>query len=88
MNSYKDKHYGLTGQTVRVKENNTSGSALPWEGLEVEVTITAEYPTFLLGVVMPHWHPGGFGISHPYRVTINKHDIFTGRMIINGGEVI
>ena len=35
----------------------------------------------------PHRHPGGFGISQPYRVTINKHDIFTGEMIINGGTI-
>ena len=87
MEGYKDKHYGLAGQTVRAKQKNATGSPLPWEGMEVEVTIVAEYPSFLIGVVTPHRHPGGFGTSRPYRVTINKHDIFIGEMIINGGAI-
>ena len=87
MKGYKNKHYGLAGQTVRAKQKSPAGSPLPWEGLEVTVRITAEYPAFLVGVVMPHLHPGGFGISHPYCVTINKHDISIGEMIINGGTI-
>ena len=87
MEGYKDKHYGLTGETVKVKQKSTVGSPLPWEGMEVTVVIIAEYPAFLIGEVLPHRHPGGFGISQPYRVTINKHDIFTGEMIINGGTI-
>lgn len=87
MEGYKDKHYGLTGQTVKVKQNRSVGSTLPWEDMEVPVKITDEYPKFLVGVVMPHRHPGGFGVSHPYTVTINKHDIFIGEMIINGGAI-
>ena len=47
MEGYKDKHYGLTGETVKVKQKSTVGSPLPWEGMEVTVVIIAEYPAFL-----------------------------------------
>ena len=87
MEGYKSKHYGLAGKTVKVKQKTPVGSPLPWDGLEVTVKITDEYPSYLIGEVMPHRHPGGFGISQPYRVTIKKHDIFTGEMIINGGTI-
>ena len=31
--------------------------------------------------------PGGWGESTPYRITIHKHDIYSGEMIINGGAI-
>ena len=87
MEGYQNKHYGLAGQTVRVKEKSTVGSPYPWGGFEVPVLITAEYPAYLMGTVMPHRNPMGLGISHPYPVTINKFDIHIGNLIVNGGAV-
>lgn len=87
MEGYKDKHYGLTGQTVRVRQKSWQGSPYPWGKMEVPVKITAEYPRFLCGTVMPHRNPFGLGESIPYPITINKHDVFIGEMIINGGKI-
>ena len=84
---YRDRHYGLRGQTVRVRSRNEKTDRNSWNGMEVPVKITAEHPAFLRGTVMPHRNPYGMGISKPYPITITKHDIYTGEMIINGGSI-
>ena len=66
MEGYQNKHFGLAGQTVRVKEKSTVGSPYPWQGCEVPVLITAEYPAYLLGTVMPHRNP----MIHPISVEV------------------
>ena len=81
------KHYGLTGQTVKVKLKNGDSDRYPWQGMTVPVLITGEYENFLVGEVLPHYAPHGFGLSHPYPITICKHDIQIGEMIINGGSI-
>ena len=81
------KEYGLTGQTVKVKLKAGTSDRYPWNGMEVPVKIVSEYPCFLLGLVLPHRNPKGWGMSAPYQITIHKHDIFIGEMIINGGAV-
>lgn len=81
------KHYGLAGQTVKVKHKNGDTDAYPWNGIAVPVLITAEYPRFLIGTVLPHYAPKGFGLSHPYGVTLDKHDIHIGVIIIEGGKI-
>lgn len=82
------KEYGLTGQTVKARLKRGNSDAYPWEGLTVPVLITAEYPAFLVGTVLPHDHPGGFGKSKPYTITISKHDVAIGEMILNGGAIV
>ena len=84
---YRDRHYGLTGKTVRVKARNEKTDRNSWYGMEAQVKITAEYPAFLCGLVMPHRNPYGMGVSRPYPITITKHDIYIGEMIINGGSI-
>lgn len=84
------KHYGLTGQTVKAKHKNGDTDAYPWHGIAVPILITAEYPRFLIGTVLPHHAPkgsGSFGLSHPYTVTLDKHDIHVGVIIIEGGTI-
>ena len=81
------KNYGLTGQTVKVKLKKGDSDAYPWQGQTVPVLITGEYETFLVGEVLPHYAPHGFGLSHPYPITIDKHDIQIGEMIMNGGSI-
>lgn len=81
------KHYGLAGQTVKVKHKNGDTDAYPWNGIAVPVLITAEYPRFLIGTVLPHYAPKGFGLSHPYGVILDKHDIHIGVIIIEGGKI-
>lgn len=82
-------NYGLTGKTVKVRHKNGDTDAYPWHGIAVPILITAEYPRFLVGTVLPHHAPfgsGSFGISHPYTVTLDKHDIHIGVIIIEGGK--
>ena len=81
------KHYGLTGETVKVKFKRGDSDAYPWQGITVPVLITGEFENFLVGEVLPHYAPNGFGLSVPYPITINKQDIMIGEMIINGGSV-
>lgn len=81
------KKYGLTGQTVTVKFKKGDSDAYPWQGMTQNIRIESEYPNFLVGIVLPHHAPHSFGLSKPYRVTIDKHDILTGVMIINGGAI-
>ena len=81
------KHFGLVGNTIKVKCTDKNSECYPWQGINVPVLITAEYELFLVGKVLPHHAPHGFGLSKPYPVTIDKHDIRTGEMIINGGEL-
>lgn len=80
------KNYGLTGQTVTVKHKHGDTNAYPWHGIAVPVQIVEEYPTFLVGTVLSHHAPIGFGPSDPYKVTLDKHDIQIGVIIIEGGK--
>ena len=81
------KNYRLTGFTVDVKLKAGTSDAYPWMGATVPVKIIKEYPTFLAGIVLPHKNPRGWDTSHPYPITIDKHDVATGIMIINGGAI-
>ena len=80
------EHYGLTGKTVKAKHKHGDTDAYPWNGIAVPVLITHEYPTFLVGRVLPHQSPKGYKPSRPYNVTIHKHDIQIGVIIIEGGK--
>ena len=81
------KHYGLTGKTVKARYRQENSDCYPWHGMAVPVHITGEYDEFLVGTVLPHQAPNGLGLSRPYPITIDKHDIQTGEMILNGGEI-
>ena len=85
--NWMNKNYGLTGKTVKVKFRGGDSDAYPWQNMEVPVLITGEYENFLVGEVLPHYAPHGSGLSHPYPITICKHDIQIGEMIINGGAI-
>lgn len=73
---YKDRHYDLKGKTVVVKLKAGNADGFPWAGMDAVVKITAEYPTYLLGIVLPHKNPKGVNTSSPYPVTIPKHRIY------------
>ena len=84
------RNYGLTGKTVKVKHKAGHTDAYPWNGIAVPILITGEYPTFLVGTVLPHHAPkgvGSFGLSRPYTVNLNKHDVAIGVIIIDGGAI-
>ena len=81
------KHYELIGEVVHMKFKHEDSATYPWQGKTVPVLITGEYENFLIGEVLPHLAPLGFGLSHPYPICIDKHDIATGEMIINGGAI-
>ena len=83
-----DKSYGLIGETIKVQFKKGNSDRYPWQGKAVPVLITGEYENFLVGTVLPHYAPHGFGLSVPYPITINKHDIQIGEMILNGGTIV
>jgi len=77
------KHYGLEGITVKVRHKHGHTPAYPWFYKAVPVLIEKETKGYLVGRVLPHRAPGGFGPSLPYRVTMNKFDIEKGIFIIS-----
>lgn len=81
------KHYGLIGEVVNMKFKHGDSATYPWQSKTVPVLITGEYENFLVGEVLPHIAPLGFGLSHPYPICVDKHDIAIGEMIINGGAI-
>ncbi len=83
-----NKCYGLIGETILVQFTKGDPDYYPWGGKEVPVEITGEYEDFLVGTVLPHYNEKGFGLSTPYPITINKHDIQIGDMILNGGAIV
>lgn len=80
------ENYGLTGKTIHVKHRLGHTDAYPWNNIAVPVLITEEHPLFLVGTVLPHHAPMGFAISQPYNVTLDKHDLKAGNLIIVGGK--
>ena len=85
--THMNKCYGLVGKTIKVKYRKGDSDAYPWQGQAVPVLITGEYDNFLTGVVLPHRAPHGYELSYPYPITIDKHDIQIGEMIVNGGDL-
>lgn len=81
------KNYGLTGETVMVKFKRGNLDAYPWQGMSVPILITGEYENFLIGNVLPHCSLKGYGLSIPYPITIDKHDISIGEMTVIGGQL-
>lgn len=49
----------------------------PWAYHVQEAFVEKVYPEFILLTILPHEHPGGFGLSIPYKTTISKVDIIT-----------
>lgn len=77
---------GLKGKTIKVRHKQGHTDEYPWNGIAVPVKVTEEYPNFYVGTVLPHHALGGFGVSTPYTVTLDKHDLKTGILIIEGGK--
>ena len=69
-----NKNYGLTGKTVKAKFNGGDSDAYPWQGMAVPVLITGEYENFLVGEVLPHYAPHGFGLSHDPTENLEFYD--------------
>ena len=92
MISYRDEHYGLAGKTVRISRRrgtteeeeklrrSLGRDPYPWDGREVPVLITAEYPKYLTGRVLMHKGTQGWPITEEYPISIDKFDIYIGQM--------
>lgn len=79
------KYLGLEGERMYIKYkedyNNTPlEDPTTWFGFWIPVFVEKEYKKFLLCEVLEHRNPnpGSVGMSKPYRITLNKHDIATG----------
>lgn len=70
------KHYGITGEVVKIKVKDATFERVPVQGLTIPVRIEAEYPKFLIGTVLPHYNPSGLGKSHEWPITIDKWKLF------------
>ncbi len=81
------KRYNLNGQIVNVQLDHLHSNMYPWQGSSRDVLITQEYPTFLVGTVLPHKALKGSYDVKSYNITIHKHDIKTGAMVLNGGAI-
>lgn len=69
------KTYNITGRNVKVKLNN-SCDASTWGSVWLPAKIIAEYPKFLIAEILEHRNPRGQGMSWPYRITLNKVDLY------------
>ena len=81
------KMYGLSGQTITVKRKSEVSDAYPWGYAVQKAKVIGEFPDYLAIEILPHMNPHGLGLSKPYVCCISKHDIRSGEMIINGGNV-
>ncbi|MCC8073676.1 MAG: hypothetical protein LIO62_06075 [Clostridiales bacterium] len=82
------KHYGLTGKTVKLRRVPIGDTPEnPWAYAEQNVKVKAEYPNFLLVVILPHKNIQGYGLSFPYKTCIHKNDIQIGDVLLNGGAI-
>ncbi len=82
------KHYGLTGQTVKVRKSRLlATNEEPWAYGEQDMKIEEEYTNFLLATVLPHMNSEGYGLSTPYKICIHKNSIATGEVRLNGGAI-
>lgn len=84
------RHYGLAGQVIKVKKKHPASlesKTDPWAYAQQSMRVEMETPYFLSCTVLPHRHPLGLSMSTPYRVTLHKHDIQSGEIIINGGAI-
>ncbi|MCC8067007.1 MAG: hypothetical protein LIO94_07895 [Clostridiales bacterium] len=84
------KHYGLTGQNIRIRMVHPSvadldaaiGCVNPWAYGEQVVKVIHE-SEYCLTVRFPeHYNPRGWGLSKPYNTSIHKHDLRTGEVIM------
>lgn len=76
----------LLGKTLNVRlKDEKLEQAYPWRGATVPVNLIGVYPYFLVGTVLPHRNPKGYGESHPYNITISRQDLIAKRIIITGG---
>lgn len=74
-------------KTLKARHKYGQTDAYPWHGIAVPIQIIEEHPRFFVARVLRHHAPGCFGISVPYNVTLDKHDIEVGIIIIEGGTI-
>lgn len=58
----------------------TAPDSYVWGEMYMPIVVTHEYPNFFVCEVLPNRHPHGFGMSQPYRMTIDKFDLDHGLM--------
>ena len=66
----------LLSSCYAVAATNNNGEAYPWGSKYAKVPVRVKYDDsrFWTVTVLPHKYLGGYGISHPYDVTVDKFD--------------
>ena len=74
---------GLTGRDIYAKLNS-SFDAFLYRDFWLPVHVIEERPKWLFVEVLPHKNPNeSFGISKPYKMTLDKNDIHNGLIEID-----
>ena len=77
----------LVGQELEVVFNDPPSKLADLiKGVWLPVKIVAEYPRFFVAEVLPHYNPNGnWGMSKPYKVTLDKFGIGVGEVKVRDG---
>lgn len=81
----KDKYDFKIGDVVTILWNDAPD--MEWDGVPLPVYITAVYPRFYVGKVLPHRNPNGFDISKPYPITLDRIGLQVGDRSMKVKEV-
>ena len=73
---------GLTGRVVYLNYYDRANDAYPFGMPDVPAFLKAEYDNFYVATILPHRGRLNWDTSAEYTVTIDKHDIATGRMAL------
>jgi hypothetical protein len=74
------------GDVVTLQRTKDQHNGYPARDLPVPARIIADYPNFLVVIILPHKNPEGLYMSSPYKVTVDKHELRLGVMKITGGK--
>lgn len=68
----------VVGEHISVKLNTSFNPAL-YNKVWLPCVVIGDYEKFVVVEVQPHINPNSSqGMSHPYNITVSKHDIKTG----------
>ena len=72
----------LVGQELEVQFIDPPSKLVDlFKGVWLPIKVVAEYPRFFVAEVLPHYNPkGNWGMSRPYKVTLDKFGIRVGEV--------
>ena len=72
----------FVGRKIRAMFSTNPDSSI-FDGVFLPLEIIAEYPNYFVCNVLPHRNPNrSWGISKPYRMTVNKFSVKVGEILV------